>query len=581
MDRVPTLPRRLLAASLLFAPLACAHAATFTVGATADAACTHHSLASAITAAGLNGPGMDTIRIAGNMVHSNIALPVLDQSLTLAGGYIDCADTSAAGRTVLAGSPTLDHPVLRTGGTDAVYFLVLENLDIVGAQDSSLGGALRLAGNQFVTLRNTRLRDGHAERGGAVYIDAYAEGAVDLFLNDGSVIENNVATYAGGGIYCRGSASVNLNNARLTGNVAEHHGAIAVESGSGGGAALYDGCHLWQRTGLASGNIAEQDGGAYYLRNDAQLTLLGDATYSAAVTGNTAENGGAIAVEDAPGEPASVVEIRDARVNDNAAGFQGGAIALLSGGELEMRRTLRGSACHSAVYCSDLSFNEAPSGRAGTLFIGQGATATVSGTWIEGSAAYVASVLWVQGSGNALLDSSVIKGSSGAIALFQGSNLAGGHLTVAWTTITGNVFVNEANDRIVSASGNGGVDLYGLVLGQHLLHAFQVDPGIVVRSDCVARDPYMLALGSGAAFTRQVELAAPYGLAPSGRLAGGDGLPADYCDASLAPRLHGDIDGDTTFHDAAAANHYGIHDLGADEYQVLDLIFADGFEAEG
>ena len=578
MNRFPTLPYHLFAAVLLFAPLARVHAATYTVGAATDGTCSHHSLAAAIASTGANGPGMDTIRVAGNMSHANLALAILDQSLTIAGGYANCADTSASGRTVLAGSPTLDHPTLRAAGTAAVNFLVLENLDIAGAQDSTFGGGLRLAGNQFVTLRNTRLRNGHAERGGGVYIDAYDEGAIDLYLKDGSVIENNVATYAGGGIYCRGSASVNLDEAFLSGNLAEHNGAVAVESGSGGGAALYDGCHLRQETGSTSGNIAEQDGGAYYLRNGAELDLVGDATYSALLHDNIAENGGAIAVEDAPGEPSSVVDIRDARINRNTANFQGGAIALLYGGELAMRRTLRGEACHTVLQCSDLSFNDASSGRAGAIFVGQNAMATLSGTWIEGNIGYIGSVLWLQGNGNAVFDSDMIVDNTGAVALFQGSNLANGNLTVAWSTIAGNVFDNELGDHIVSASGTGHVYLYGLVLGQHLLHPHSLQPGIILRSDCVARDPYMLPLGTGADFTRQVELAAPYGLDPNGRLVNGDALPADYCDTSLAPRLHGDIDGDAATSDAAAANVFGIHDLGADEYQVGDLIFADGFE---
>lgn len=578
MNRFPTLRYRLLAAALLFAPLASVHAATYTVGASADGACSHHSLAAAIASTSANGPGMDTIRVAGNMSHANLALAILDQSLTIAGGYANCADTSASGRTVLSASPTLAHPTLRASGTAAVNFLVLENLDIAGTQNGTLGGGLRLAGHQFVTLSNTRVRNGHAERGGGVHIDAYDEGAIDLFLDDGSVIESNVATYAGGGIYCRGSASITLDNAFLADNLAEHHGAIAVESGSGGGAALYDGCRLRQKTGAASGNIAEQDGGAYYLRNDAELDLVGDSTYSALLYDNIAENGGAIAVEDAAGEPSSVVDIRDSRINGNTANFQGGAIALLYGGELEMRRTLRGGACHTVLQCSDLSFNDASNGRAGTIFVGQEATATISGTWIEGSVGYVGSVLWLQGNGNAVFDSDMIVGSAGAVALFTGSNLANGNLTVAWSTIAGNVFDNELGDRIVSASGTGHVYLYGLVLGQHLLRPHSLDAGIVLRSDCVARDPYMLPLGTGADFTRQVELAAPYGLDPHGRLANGDALPADYCDTSLAPRLHGDVDGDPAASDAAAGNVFGIHDLGADEYQVGDLIFADGFE---
>ncbi|HEX7770172.1 MAG TPA: hypothetical protein VF422_09095 [Dokdonella sp.] len=581
MNRHPSLSTPLLATALLFASAGGVRAATFTVGGAADAACSHHSLAAAIAAAAANGPGMDTIRVAQNMTHANLALAIVDQSLTVVGGYINCADGSASGRTVLSGSPTLPQPTLRASGTAQVNFLVLENLDIVGAQTATLGGGLRLLGNQFVTLRNTRLRDGRAERGGGVYVDAYDEGAIDLFLDEDSRIENNVATHAGGGIHCRGSAAVTLDAAFLTGNLAEHHGEVSVESGSGGGAALYDGCRLRQATGVANGNVAEQDGGAYYLRNGAELVLVGDAGASALLYDNLAENGGAIAVEDDAGQPASEVDIRDARINGNAAGFQGGAIALLRGGELSMRRVLRGAACHTTLQCSDLSFNDAASGRAGAIFVGQDASATISGTWIEGNIGYVGSVLWLQGNGIAVFDSDMIVDNSGAVALFQASNLLAGHLAIGWSTITGNLFDNELADQLVSATGSGTIDLYGLVLGQHLLHATNDPAGIVVRSDCVARDPFMLPLGTGANFTRQVELAAPYGLDAFGRIADGHALPADFCDTSLAPRLHGDIDGDAAASDAAAANVYGIHDLGADEYQVEDLIFADGFEAEG
>ena len=66
-------PFVLLLASLLFAALP-ARAAVFTVG--GDAACTHGSLLAAISAAAINGPALDEIRLANNIAYDSIIAPI-------------------------------------------------------------------------------------------------------------------------------------------------------------------------------------------------------------------------------------------------------------------------------------------------------------------------------------------------------------------------------------------------------------------------------------------------------------------------------------------------------------------------
>jgi len=576
-------------------------AAEFRVGAVGDAACTHTSLLAALFAAVLNGAGLDTIKIANNQTYTGVNLAVSGHSVRFEGGYATCASATPSGRTILSGSTGLSTAISTSGSGGHVLELV--NIEIAnspsGGSASRLGGGLRVTGDYEVVLRNTRIRNNVAARGGGIYV--YADLGTRLILDTPlNAIFANVASISGGGLYCDGPAQIELRGgaAAVYQNSAQNNGTDPDEGGTGGGITLLDGCSLLQSGGgAASGvydNVAVQYGGGYYLRNLARLRLIGTAQGPARVidnrvslvTGGTPGAGGGIAIRDPAGASSFFSEAlaENAWIDGNYA-WQGSGVALLGGGRFFMRRTLNGAACHDARYCSSLSFNgmdgSTIGARAGALWAGYDATVEITGTYIEGNSATVGSAFWTNGTARTTLDSVVLSGNFGATTLIDARDLTGpGALILAWSTVTGNSFTG-ANGRIISANQSSAntLQVYGSLLGEPLLTGVLASQ---LRSDCVLRDPAMQPVGSGGTVTRQGTLAAPYGLtAPASgnfHLANGNVVPVDWCDASLAPRLRTDIAGSTQVIDAVRANLHGIHDLGAHEFPDNDRIFANGFQ---
>ncbi len=597
-------PHRLLLPLALMMAAGPASADTFRVGAGGDPNCSHTTLFAALVAAAGNGAGVDTIRIANTQAYAGVLLAVSGHSLRIEGGYASCGAGSASGRTVLTGG-TGTGTAISTAGTGA-HTLELVNLEIAnsptGGSASRLGGGLRITGNYQVTLRNTLIRNNTAARGGGVYIDAVPGTRLTLALPASSISDND-ATISGGGIYCTGPAVIDwqAGAGAVFGNSTTSSGTDPDESGSGGGAALYDGCSMTQRGGPGLthlfGNTAVQYGGGYYLRNQARLHLIGSGQHPARIAGNsttlttgaTPGAGGGIAIRDPAGTGASSQAlVEDSAIEDNRA-WQGSGVALLGGGGFTMRRTLAGAACHDPRYCSSLSFNGVPgieqSARAGAVWAQNGAEVEIAGTYIEGNGALIGSALWTNGTARTVLDSVVLSGNHGAPALIEARDITGvGSIALAWSTVYGNSYAASApSRRILSANRSPSADairIYGSLLAEPLL--FGVD-GVALRSDCVLRDPAMAPLGTTSSVTRQGTLAAPYGLAApaSGDFhrASGSAAPVDWCDVGLGPRLHGDIAGSTAVFDAVAANRFGIHDLGAHEFRDGDLIFAHGFQS--
>ena len=576
-------------------------AAVFRVGAPGDAACTHTSLVAALIAALGNGPGFDTIRIANNQTYTGINLPVSGHSVGFEGGYATCASAAPSGRTTLVGS-TGSTPALSTSGSGG-HQLVLVNIEIanspVGGSATRLGGGLRITGNYEVLLRNTRIRNNVAARGGGIYIDAV--GGTRLILEPPTnAIHSNTATISGGGIYCSGPAQIELlaSAAAVYQNSAQANGTDPDESGSGGGVALFEGCSLRQLGGPAStgvfDNQAVQYGGGYYLRDLASLQLIGNGQHPARVVGNrsmlttggTPGAGGGIAVRDPPVVTGSSEVVAENALIEGNYAWQGSGVALLGGGRFFMRRTLDGSACHDVHYCSSLSFNgmngSTMGARAGALWAQDKAIVEISGSYVEENSASVGSAFWTNGTAQTTLDSLVLTGNFGATTLIDARDLAGiGTMKLAWSTVTGNSYTGAAaGHRILRANQAPfatSVQVYGSLLGEPMPAGISAPQ---LRSDCVLRDPAMqLPVGN---VTRQGTLASPYGLvAPASgnfHLAGGNAVPVDWCDASLAARVGTDITGATQVVDAIRSNLHGIHDLGAHEYPDSDLIFANGFQ---
>jgi hypothetical protein len=599
--------RHVLAALLLGFAAPHAQAAEFCVGATGDAARTHATLIAAVLAGFSNGPGLDRIRIANNQSYSDVVLVVSGQSLRFEGGYTNCGAATAGSRTLITGSTGATPAFATSGGGDHVLELV--NLEIanspVGGSGSRLGGGLRVTGDYQVTLRNVRIRDNVAARGGGIYVDG-SSGARLTLATPLNAVHGNIASISGGGIYCVGAAQITLaaSAAAVYQNTAEAGGTDPNESGSGGGVSLFDGCALTQHGGPTTtgvfDNSAVQYGGGYFLRNAARLHLVGNNQHparvidnrSTLVTGGTPGAGGGLALVALTPNPALRPEVlaENAWIEDNYA-WQGSGVALLGGGRFEMRRTLAGAACHDARYCSSLSLNgtDGPTlgVRAGALWAGDGTEVEISGTYIEGNSAQIGSAMWTNRSARVVLDSVVLSGNHGSSVLLRVDDVRDdGGFDLAWSTVHGNLYTGSSvSQRILDndTAPPDSIRIFGSLLAEPRFIGVEASG---LRSDCVLRDPAMTALGTGSNVTRQGTLASPYGMvAPASgnfHLSDGNVVPVDWCDTSLAPRRRGDIAGSLAVVDAQRPNLHGINDLGAHEFPipgpVVDALFADGFE---
>lgn len=564
-------------------------AAVFTVG--ADGACTHGSILAAVSAAASNGAGLDEIRVAANQTYSAVIAPVASHNLTVRGGYSSCTDTTASGRTVVGGGTTAGNSTFQTSGTAASYQLNLENLELRdGSNANRRGGAVRVEGRFTVTLRNTTVVDNVAARGGGVYIDGAND--AELVIDAASTISNNTATVSGGGVFCRNNGSVTLEGLVLA-NTAQDTGSDPAESGNGGGIALYD-CFMNQEDspgfrGVLA-NTALRHGGGYYLRNGSELFVTGNGDDPGKITDNIAgDTGGGIAVGDDTGST-SQFDVFNSWIERNIAPT-GAGIGLVTGGVGTIARTLAGAACHDATYCSSLSLNDQPSSatfcNGGAAFVGPRGVLRIRGTRVEENCTLDGGTAFRQRSDSQLrIDSSVIADNGGS-PFFIDLQFSG-LLEIAWSTVTRNfASLRIGMFTVPNDDSNGTLRVYGTLLGEPFQQMLAVGgigglPPMTFTFDCLVVDT---AYTQSLTPIRGVELAPPYGMiSPAGgnfRLASGSALPVDWCDGSVAPRVAGDADGQTTIYDAPRPNQFGTRDIGAYEFVVPalpDLMFANGFE---
>jgi hypothetical protein len=147
-------------ASSLAAPMAAAQIGgplLFTVG--SDAACSHNTLAGAVLAAA-NNPGADFIRIAKNHTDASIAVRIVNQQVTVEGGFDDCGDSTASGQTTIDGAGGSASSVIEIDtepdgglGTD----VLLRNLVIRGGENDAGGADVGGGGIEFSGGMDVRL----------------------------------------------------------------------------------------------------------------------------------------------------------------------------------------------------------------------------------------------------------------------------------------------------------------------------------------------------------------------------------------------------------------------------------------
>ncbi len=182
------------------------------------------------------------------------------------------------------------------------YTLVLKNLKVTGGQlTNAAGGGVYLAGGNL-TLLGAHITNNSASYGGGVFQEG-GSGRVEAV---GSVIQGNTATFHGGGMYVRGSAS--LTDTQVISNAAGNHGGgVHVDAGS----AVING-------GLFSGNSAGSDdnGGGINVNNG--LTVTGTQFQN-----NTAgDSGGAVS----QWNKGYVCSISAATFQTNSSKNNGGAV---------------------------------------------------------------------------------------------------------------------------------------------------------------------------------------------------------------------------------------------------------------
>lgn len=554
-----------------------AGAATFTVG--TSGGCTHAGLQAALDAAAANGPGHDEIRLSADQVGSFL---VWNQSVSVSGGYANCAASTPTSNTLLSGggSRVLDI----SGGTGSFRFVDLAHLVITGGS-AAYGGGISIGGAAYVTLEDTAVYGNVAtESGGGIYIQGH-DGAV-LSLDQGSSVMSNSAPNGargnGGGIACfedvAASAVVALLDAFIYDN----------DAGVDGGGLYLSGCDLTSYSGGALrgivGNRARRGGGVA-ARGGALVRFYGGSEHPATLDSNTVVRsppwtdypfGSAVRIEGA----GTRLELHDSWVIGNSGE---GAIGARDAESVVIDRTL-GADCHDPVRCSRLANNLAALQIYNTGL-------TLRDTYLEENGPG-GSVLVLDANNRQVQ----VEGCVFARNHFNSTrpriiSVNTGQITIAYSTFVDNltddtgwwqyvlgldVGVGDFS-RDLTFVGNLVAETAGILVDTYDNPA-QWNPYNYLFDCLIVHEGTSLPPVSSA--TQVLPGSSPYFVDRAGHdyhLNAGS-APIDVCDTlHFAPGL--DIDHQVRgYEDPSLPNWYGPYDLGADERVPASLLFADGFE---
>jgi len=545
---------------LLVAVPASLEAAVFTVG--SDGACSYSTITAALFAS--LAAGNDEIRIARNQTYSNVSLHLTDWSsatvgsLTLAGGYDNCADATPSGLTTLTGS--LSAPVVKVDTSSQADSLVtLRDLMLNGS------GALGVwaDGGAQVTLTHVTVQ---SNGGGGIG----AFNGATILADTGSSIGPN----SGSGVACLSGSHVEL-AATVDNNIATNGAGILAGTG----------CSLTVHAGGAITNNDASFGGGIHASGGATVIVDGSdqaTQFATQVSGNTAtDQGGGIYASGA----GTTVTIRNARVRVNQAGLEGGAIWADQGARVIVDRV--SGRCYDPERCSDLSLNQVTQANLGVdgavAWVESDADLEIYQTLVEGNSIDVSaewgSLFYAFGVGSTIKAEGLsFWNNQGPDALFSGSSNAEIH--VGFVSASGNFFASGTLPaRPVFLSTNATATLNSSIFypnsaAQAILGASLPEVDCLILSNTTGLPP-------SATFVSTVDPA--FVDAANGNLALRSTSPAiDYCDTFLYSPLQSDLDLEARGYDAASNSNGtpgpngGTYDLGADE---LYLFWADGYEA--
>lgn len=545
-----------LLALALLAPGA-AGAAILTVGASAGT-CSATSLAQALALAQASAAD-DEIRLTRTLAYTGVSTgiadwdPAVSGHLVLAGGFDDCLDATASGRTTLAGNGS--STVFGVGETGAVadrLLVTLRRLELTGG-----GRGLLAFGNVRVLVESSRIV------GNGQGVGAWLGAELELALS--TSVEGNVGALNGAGAFCLDAGTRLI----VAGQVRENVASLA-----GGGIQAEDGCVVALRAGAAIEWNSAARGGGLVVSGGARGEGGGAGPLPTRIAHNEASDfGGGIVVE-GPGPRTLFANVQ---VESNVAPVAGG-LYVGPGGRLQLER-YNFEQCANPSRCFTLSDNRAVSttnafGSAALVMDG-GELVLMQG-FVEGNDGdgELDAALAVLG-GTMILDGMQIwNNESDAIFYARGGSIVAGYVSAA-----ANFFWDEGSNTWRDSGGaraslDASIEIYTSILADH--GPFEPETGGTIVGDC-------LILETEVGIVAEVSMV---GVDPRFRDAAAGDLhlrpdsPAiDSCDIKVyAPR---DIDFDLNgrgFDTPSVANFLGRFDRGADE---LPLYFADDFESGG
>jgi predicted outer membrane repeat protein len=581
---------RVLILFLLLLVNAVAQSQTVTVTVGSDGACDYSS----ITAASFNAPSGDelVIRVAKNYSVSSIQI-LDDRSTSIFGGYDNCSDTSANGRTILDGG-SFTGPIFVLSeaiGADTASRtnLYLWNLEISNGNSNTSGGGISLTGSWYLSLWNVDMHDNTSQQdGGAIYVKASTDLSAigpNINIRGNSILSNNSADN-GGAIACDG-----LGNGALTGLfIWDTQISFNQASQNGGGVFVTNDCRYGQyEGGLFQGvllNDAAGFGGGIYGSNGSFVSIQSNNfdKNAAAIVSNSAANGGGIAVSNN-----ATLLVEDAVISSNTATSTGGAIRSNQGNVI-IQRVKPGAQCHSEVRCSRITDNSATG--TSTSFSGGGAIATfggtleVTGTYFEGNSANYGSAIRARfmpmdGFNTPMtMVGNVFAGNSGAQQVV--------YLDETSADIAFSTFVdNEDMTRVIELAypttslNPHEVNISGSIFdqaGDTVESAELTTAGVFPNGDCNRNEFNSTGdlMGEPRSTTATVNFENRVG--GDYRIVDNTSM-VDYCDGSfLGAGSNFSANGLPRPVNSSIANIHGIYDLGGLERYDSDLIFKNGFD---
>ncbi len=307
-------------------------------------------------------PEDDSLGYSWNGSNSEVVLADLTADISVIGGYSSCGSTEpAAGAYTTLGYADADsdatHSLLTVSNTlgNPKRYVDLRNIRMLGASDASkggptFGGGLRVSGNAFLGLWNSRVSGFHGSGGGGVALigsssvtDPSMQPKLLVFRD--SVIANNTAS-AGGGIYSSYGRVV-IDGATIIGNTATNKGGGIFMQDLQDAGGTDDDSHfallLDNHNGpnFISGNVAGNGtyststglgGGVYSQYGQIMFKRhAGSAKFQSYVSSNEANRGGGIFVQ-GPSQgfsgPTTWFVTYDTMYNGNLSRGQGGALFL-------------------------------------------------------------------------------------------------------------------------------------------------------------------------------------------------------------------------------------------------------------